>query len=198
MEDLFNIEILLTGTIIFFVRIVDVSIGTLRLLSVISGRSCLAFFLGFIEVSLWLALISKVLGEMSNKPLLGIFFALGFSAGNVVGILLNNKIALGYIAFKVFSRNEWKNIAEKARQAGFPVTMFRGEGEFGPITELYIVCSKKMTKKIIQIVNSLDPNAFYITEPALGVSKKLPEYLNPLMKMENYQKSESFVKVNHI
>lgn len=196
MEDIFNLEILLTGIIIFFVRIVDVSVGTLRLISVVSGRACLAFFLGFIEVSLWLALISKVLSGMSSNPVLAVFFALGFSAGNVVGILLNNKIALGYIAIKVFSRHGWRNIAERVRFAGFPVTTFHGEGELGPITELYIVCLNKSAKKIIHIVKSSDPGAFYITESALGVSKKLPEYLNPLMKIDNYQKSKAFMKVN--
>ncbi|WP_096894382.1 DUF2179 domain-containing protein [Candidatus Scalindua japonica] len=188
MEVIFDIETLLTGLVIFAARIVDVSVGTIRLLAIVSGRTFLAFFLGFIEVSLWLVIIAKVLNEISNKPLLGLFFALGFSAGNAVGILLDKKIALGHLVLKIFILGDGKEIAEEIRKRGFSVTTFDGEGERGAITELNIVCRKRELKNAVQIVRILDSDAFYITEPVLSVSRKITNFLNPLYKINKHHK----------
>ena len=188
MEAFFDIEILLTGLIIFAVRIVDVSVGTFRMLAIVSGRTFLALFLGFIEVSLWLIVMSKVLSEITDKPLLGLFFALGFAAGNAVGIILDKKIALGHLVLKVFSMGEGKMIAEKIRRTGFPVTTFNGEGESGAITELNIVCRRRELKRVVQTVKLLDSEAFYITEPVLSVSKKSANFLNPFCRVEKSNK----------
>ena len=196
MEVIFDTETLLTGLIIFAARVVDVSVGTFRLLAIVSGRTFLAFVLGFIEVSLWLVIIAKVLNEISNKPLLGLFFALGFSAGNAVGIILDKKIALGHLVLKIFSQGEGKVIADKIRQTGFSVTTFHGEGEYGAITELNIICRKREFKKVVQIVKTLDPESFYITEPVLSVSKKLTDYLNPLSKIDKLCKHGNNDEVN--
>jgi uncharacterized protein YebE (UPF0316 family) len=198
MEAIFDIETLLTGLIIFAARIVDVSVGTVRLLAIVSGRTFLAFVLGFIEVSLWLVIIAKVLNEISNKPLLGLFFALGFSAGNAVGIFLDKKIALGHLVLKIFVRGEGKEIADKIRQTGFSVTTFDGEGEHGAITELNIVCRKKELKKVVQTVKMLDSDAFYITEPVLSVSRKITNFLNPLYKINKHHKSGASNEMDHL
>ncbi|GJQ58931.1 MAG: DUF2179 domain-containing protein [Candidatus Scalindua sp. AMX11] len=184
MEAFIDMSTCLTGVIIFFARIVDVSVGTIRLLAIVSGRTFLAFLLGFIEISLWLVVIAKVLNEISQKPLLGVFFAFGFSAGSVVGIMIDKRIALGHVVLKVFTRCDGGEIAENIRKTGFLVTMFHGEGEFGPVTELYMVCKKRDLKRVVLLVKVLDPEAFYLTEPVLSVSKKLTNFFYPLSKID--------------
>jgi uncharacterized protein YebE (UPF0316 family) len=188
MEAFVDMSTYLTGVIIFFARIVDVSVGTIRLLAIVSGRTYLAFLLGFIEISLWLVIIAKVLNEISQKPLLGVFFAFGFSAGNVAGIMLDKRIALGHVVLKVFTRCDGGEIAERIRKTGFLVTTFHGEGEWGAVTELYIVCKKRELKRVVLLVNALDPEAFYLTEPVLSVSKRLTNYFYPLSKIDKHQK----------
>ncbi len=198
METFFDVGTCLTGIIIFFARIADVSVGTIRLLAIVSGRTFLAFLLGFIEISLWLIIIAKVLNEISQKPLLGVFFALGFSAGNAVGIVLDKRIALGHIVLKVFTRNDGEKIAERIRQTGSLVTTFYGEGEFGVVTELYMVCKKRELKWVIQLVKTFDPEAFYLTEPVLSVSKKFTNFLNPLSKYEKNHRVRVDNRTNQI
>ena len=80
------------GVIIFFARIIDVSVGTLRTISIIQGRTKMAFYLGFIEISMWLAVLSAVLKKVMENPMLAIFYAAGFSTGNVVGILIEKNL----------------------------------------------------------------------------------------------------------
>ena len=166
-----DLGIILPGIIIFFARIADVSIGTVRTISVIHGRSTVAFFLGFLEVSIWLVVVAAVLNKIMDQPILGVFYALGFAAGNLVGIKLEHYLALGHIVLRVISQKSGKKLAEVIRDKEFRVTTFQGEGKYGPVTELYIVCRRRDLKRLMPLITSIDPEAFYITEQAGTVSK---------------------------
>jgi uncharacterized protein YebE (UPF0316 family) len=89
-----NIWIL--GVLVFMARVVDVAVGTLRTISIIQGRTRAAFFLAFVETSIWLLVLCAVLPKVIELPLLGIFYAFGFATGNVVGILVEKRLATGY------------------------------------------------------------------------------------------------------
>jgi len=89
-------DIWLLGIFVFIARIVDVSVGTLRTISIVQGRTKLSFFLAFIETSVWLVVLSAVLPKVMETPLLGLFYAFGFATGNVVGILVEKRLAMGY------------------------------------------------------------------------------------------------------
>jgi len=130
---------LMTGALIFVARVVDVSLGTVRTISTVQGRTKTAFSLGFIEVSMWLIVISAVVNTIGEKPMLGVFYALGFSTGNVVGILMEKRLAFGHVVLRIISAHKGREIAGKMRAAGFGVTTFQGEGLTGSVTELFIV-----------------------------------------------------------
>jgi uncharacterized protein YebE (UPF0316 family) len=167
----FDLMTLLTGVLIFLARIADVSLGTVRTISIVHGRTKFAFFLGFLEVSLWLVVITTVIGKITDKPVLGIFYALGFASGNAVGIMIERRIAFGNIVLRVISTDHGRDIAEKIRKMGYGVTTFQGEGMTGPVIELYIVCRRRNLREIIPAVKAIEPDAFYITEQAGSVSK---------------------------
>jgi len=161
----------LTGLLIFLARIADVSMGTMRTISIVHGRTKRAFFLGFIEVSVWLIVISTVINQITSKPILGLFYAFGFSSGNVVGIMIEKKLAFGHLVLRVITRRFGDIMASKIRDSGYAVTTFRGEGKLGPVTELYIVCRRRDLNDVLMQVKDIDPQAFYITEQAGSVSK---------------------------
>jgi uncharacterized protein YebE (UPF0316 family) len=167
------------GSLIFMARVVDVSAGTMRTISIVYGRTVLAFFLGFIEVSIWLAVISAVLTRITSEPVLGVFYALGFSTGNVVGIKLEKYLAMGYINLRVISRDKGEQMAGELRQAGYAVTTFQGQGRSGPVTELYVVCRRRDMSPVLRLVTKVEPGAFYITEQAGMVSKVYRPLMQP-------------------
>jgi uncharacterized protein YebE (UPF0316 family) len=171
---------LLLGIIIFLARVVDVSIGTMRTIAIVQGRTKIAFVLGFLEVSIWLIVISFVINDMMNKPLIGVFYALGFSTGNVVGIKLERRLAFGHIILRVISTCNGRKIADKVRDSGYAVTTFEGEGKCGPVTMIYVVCRRRDLNEIIPLVKGVEPDAFYITEQAGSVSKLFRPVLQPL------------------
>lgn len=160
-----------TGLLIFCSRIVDVSLGTLRTISIVQGRKWMAFWLGFFEVILWLIVISAVIHRIQDNPVLGIFYAFGFAAGNMVGIELEHWLAMGHIILRVISREHSKELTACIRVNGFSVTVFHGEGKDGPVDELYIVCRRRDLKPLLRLVQDIAPDAFYVTEQAGAVSK---------------------------
>lgn len=171
MEWGFDPGTLLTGVIIFVARVVDVSLGTVRTISTVQGRTKTAFFLGFVEVSMWLIVISTVINMMTQKPILGVFYALGFSTGNVVGILVEKRLAFGHIVLRIISSQRGREMAGKMRESGFGVTTFQGEGLNGSVTELFVVSRRKDLRNLLDIATAADPAAFYFTEQACSVNR---------------------------
>jgi uncharacterized protein YebE (UPF0316 family) len=172
--------ILLTGIVIFFARVLDVSIGTVRTIVTVQGRTTIAFCLAVIETVIWILVVSAVINQVKDAPILIAFYSVGFATGNVVGIWVERKLAFGLIVFKVITRDKSTVLAMRFRQMGQPVTIFTGEGISGPVYELYVVCRRRDLKKFIPITRKLDPNAFYITEQARDVSKVLRPIYQPI------------------
>ncbi len=163
--------VILTGILVFLARVIDVTLGTLRTLSIVNGMMKTAFVLGFVEISLWLAVIARVMADIYESPMLGIFYSLGFATGSAVGIIIERRISFGQVVLRVMVPSSEKGLAGKVREAGFAVTTFDGEGMKGPITELCTACQKDEIGKILSIIKETVPEPFYITEQAAGVSR---------------------------
>ena len=168
---MFDVHVLLTGVLIFLARICDVSIGTVRTIVTVQGRSVVAFFLGICELLIWITVISTVVEKINTHPILALFYAVGFASGNVVGIAVERKLALGVIILRVITRTAGIPLAHRIREMGQAVTVFRGEGKNGPVDELYIACRRRDLKRMLAVVNEEDPEAFYITEMARDIRK---------------------------
>jgi len=164
---------LLTGLVIFVARIADVSIGTVRTIVTVQGRTMVAFCLALVEITIWVTVASTVINQLKDQPLLVVFYAFGYATGNVVGILVERKLAFGMTILRVFSRNFGRDIADTLRGKGQPVTIFMGEGMRGPVAQLYIASRRRDLKWILPEVMRLDPQAFYVLEAARDVSRVL-------------------------
>ena len=172
-------NIWLLGLIIFLSRIIDVSIGTVRTINIVQGRIKIAFILGFIESIIWLIVLSAVLEKVIENTYLAILYAIGFSTGNAVGILLERKLAMGYTNFRVISSSNGYAIAEKIRNKGFRATVFEGWDGEKKVLEVYVVCERKSLPVIINLVKKIEPDAFYITEQVGIVSKMIRPMMVP-------------------
>jgi uncharacterized protein YebE (UPF0316 family) len=168
-----ELDTLTTGILIFLARICDVSLGTVRTIITVQGRSAIAFVLAIFEIFIWVAVVSTVVQRVAEQPILAVFYALGFATGNTVGIAVERKIALGFMVLRVFTRTGGKSMADRLRTLGQPVTVFHGEGMQGPVAELYIACRRRDLGSLLPIVKAEDPEAFYIMEPARDVCRTL-------------------------
>lgn len=172
--------VLMTGLAIFVARIFDVSIGTVRTIVTVQGRSAIAFLLAVFEVTIWITVVSAVINQIKEIPVLVIFYSLGYATGNVVGIMVEKRLAFGMIILKIFSHTSGKEMANVFRAKGQPVTSFEGEGKDGPVLELYLACRRRDLKWMIPQVYAIDKDAFYVIEQARDVSKILKPLMSPV------------------
>ena len=176
-----DLPVLLTGMLVFFARIFDVSIGTVRTIVTVQGRTVVAFLLAIFEITIWILVASTVINQVKEKPILVVFYAFGYATGNVIGIMAERRLAFGMIILKVIvAKGTGDRIADILRKMGQPVTIFRGEGMRGPVSELYIACRRRDLKWILPEVKAIDSHAFYVVEQARDVSRILRPVSTPL------------------
>ena len=153
-----------TGAVlIFFARIVDVSIGTLRIILVARDRRLWSSMLGFFEVLIWLVAISQIVTNLSSIELY-IGYAAGFAAGTYIGMTIERKLSIGTLLVRVVLPGAASALAERLNSAGHRVTEVAGAGAHGPVTILFTIIKRSSLAKVIDAVQSFDPEAFYTVE----------------------------------
>lgn len=146
--------------LIFFARVLDVSLSTVRTLMVVQGRKVQAAAIGFFEVGVYVTVLGKVVNSLDN-PLNLLAYCLGFAAGNYVGITIENKIALGNLSAQIIPGENTKDeLLDALRENGFGVTVLVGEGLKGSREIFNVVLNRKDLKRLREIVESIDKDAF--------------------------------------
>lgn len=156
-------SLIIVPILIFFARILDVSVGTLRIIFVSKGLKYLAPILGFFEATVWVVAISQVMQNLTSWQTY-IAYALGFATGNFVGILLEERLAVGNLVVRIITRHKADELLAFLRGAGYGVTSSDAEGELGPVKLLFLVCKRRDLEEIIKIVKRFNPRAFYTVE----------------------------------
>ncbi len=149
--------------IIFLLRVSDMSLDTIRVLFVFRGRKGLAWVLGFFQSLLFVIAITSVLSNMDN-PLNIIAYAAGFATGNVVGMLIENRLAVGHIIMTVISPYAGPRIVDALRNSGYAVTEVPGRGRGGMVSVLHIAVLRKNVMDVQTIVLEMDKDAFITAE----------------------------------
>ncbi|WP_373598902.1 DUF2179 domain-containing protein [Paraclostridium bifermentans] len=152
-------EFILGYLLIFVAKCSDVTLATIRTIFVVKGKKKLAFCIGFLEILIYLFAMDKVLGDMGD-PIKVISYALGFSTGNVVGICLEEKLAIGLITAQVFTGEDVDDFAEYLRLNGFGVTVIEGKGREGIRYILQVVLDRKHLQNFQKTINDYDSRAF--------------------------------------
>lgn len=141
---------------IFCARVVDVSMGTLRTICVVRGMRFTAACLGFFEVSIWVTAISGVLMHLDHWYNV-VAYAGGFATGNIVGIFIEQKLAIGMQIIRIISCSQSAAVAAGLRLAGFGVTEVKGHGLRGQVSISFVVAPRKDAVKVIQVAQRIDP-----------------------------------------
>lgn len=152
--------------LIMFMRVCDVSIGTMRTILVVQGKKYLAGLAGFFEVLIWITAMRFIVQHLDQTINL-IGYASGFAIGNIVGITIEQQIGLGYVQMNIISRHYADKIADVLRRSRFGVTLLPGEGGSGGVAILIIVIRRKAQKAVVKLIEGVDPNAFITVQNAL-------------------------------
>ncbi len=158
-------QVVLTGLLIFLARVADVSLGTLRMLMLVKGRRLPSAIIGFFEVLIYVNALGRVVNQLDRWEYL-LVYALGFASGNILGIILEERMALGYVGAEVVVGANSDELVDLLRNSGFGVTVAEGWGKDGPKDILTVITKRKEMPRLMDLVNQHDANSFTIVMDA--------------------------------
>ena len=149
--------------LIFLARVCDVSIGTFRILLITRGKKFLAPLLAFVEAMIWLLAVRQVILNLTNG-LCYFAFAGGFAVGNYVGMILEEKIALGLEVIRIITKNDIDILMSYFKNKGYGVTLIAAQGTTGPMNILFSIFNRRDRQAIVDDIRRLSPKSFYTIE----------------------------------
>lgn len=156
--------------LIFFARLCDVSLGTLRIIFISRGIRYLAPLIGFFEVSIWLLAIGQIIQNLDNI-ICSVAYAAGFATGNFVGILIEERISFGLALLRIIIKHDASKIIDCFREAKYGVTTIDAEGIQGPVKIIFAVINRADIKQILKRIEKIHPHAFYTVEDVRSVGE---------------------------
>lgn len=167
-SNIFNYLVL--PLLIFLSRVLDVSIGTLRIIFVAKGKKYVAPILGFFEVFIWLLAISSIMQNLDNYVNF-LAYAGGFAAGNYVGMFLEEKIALGVMIVRVVTQKPADMLISRLNSMGFGITSVDAMGSKSEVNIIYTIIHRNEMKRVLSIIKEYNPKAFYSVEDVRYVNE---------------------------
>ncbi|WKZ36950.1 MAG: DUF2179 domain-containing protein [Anaerolineales bacterium] len=149
---------------VFIARLIDVALGTVRIIFTSRGKKHLAPLLGFVEVFIWVSIIAQIT-RGSNNIVAYLAYAAGFAAGNYLGMFIEDKLAIGTLVVRAIVPEEVStSLAKTLKENGFGVTIVSGMGSQGPVKLIYTVVMRKELTMVAERIKSVSPNAFFTVE----------------------------------
>ena len=153
----------LLPALIFFARVCDVTMGTMRIIFVSRGARILAPLLGFFEVLIWLVAIGKVMQNLDNA-LCYLAYAGGFATGNFVGIWVEEKLAMGSFVIQIITGQDAVELINMLNTAGYGTTSIPARGRSGQVHIIYCIIRRSDMDDVIEMIKTFNPRAFYTIE----------------------------------
>ncbi len=163
MFDFLDVYPWLLPIMIFFGRIIDVSLGTLRIIFVSKGEKYLAPIIGFFEVFIWVVIISQILTR-ANDLVSYLSYAGGYAAGNYIGILLEQRIAYGIVLCRIYTQNDGMELVQLLNKMNFGATVTHGKGSTSKVDIVETVIKRDQMKLVERTLTDFDPDIFYVVE----------------------------------
>ena len=155
---------LLTCLKIFTARIIDVTLGTLRTVFFVKGKTIEPFIIAFFEVLVWYMVAREALNTSGNPWIIAIFYAGGYATGTYLGSLLSNKLIKGYMQVQIIVEDNSQKLIDILRKKGFGVSIVELKNAYAGKNKdmLYIEVSNKKLKELKNIVQKFDKKAFLV------------------------------------
>jgi uncharacterized protein YebE (UPF0316 family) len=169
--------------LIFMARICDVSLDTLRIIFVSKGKRNVAPVLGFFEVLIWITVISKIMQNLGNY-INYVAYAAGFATGNLVGMIIEEKLAIGIQIIRVFINENGMNLVKNLNSNGFGATMVEAHGSKEKISLIYTIVHRNEVGKALEVINAFNPTAFFTIEDVKAVNEGI---FSPRKRSRNYK-----------
>jgi uncharacterized protein YebE (UPF0316 family) len=156
--------------LIFFFRICDVSLGTIRVIFIAKGLKYIAPVIGFFEVIIWLLAIGQVMNNVSNVACY-IAYGGGFAAGTLLGMTVEERLSIGTVVVRVISNEDITGLLLFLRAHSFGVTIADGEGSKGKVKIILSVIKRQDLDEVVRGIQHHLPGTFYSVEEIKSVAE---------------------------
>ena len=164
--------------LIMMSKITEVTMGTIRIILVAKGDKYLAPMLGFFEVLIWITTMGLIMANLNNF-LAFFFYALGFAMGNYVGILLEERLAMGNLIVHIITKKKAGDLIRTLKARKYRITHFEAHSNDGEVAVIYILVKRKNIDKLIKQVKNKHPRAFFSIEDVRFVSEGMMPFHHP-------------------
>ncbi len=174
--------------LIAIARILDVSIGTIRIILISKGYRAIAPILGFIEILIWILAVSQIMQHL-DKFLYYIAYATGYALGTYIGMGLESKLSLGNVVIRIITNQDSSELLDILKEQEYNFTVVNAEGKFGKVKIIFMISQRHLLNKTIELLEKYNPSAFYSVEDVRYVKEgSLPGGSNPNINLF-YKKS---------
>jgi uncharacterized protein YebE (UPF0316 family) len=156
--------------IVFLARVFDVTLGTMRIIFLSRGRRYLAPLLGFVEVFIWITIVSQIVRGAQNFAAY-FAYAAGFAVGNYIGMVLEDKLAIGTLVIRAILTENGDALIERLRAEGYGVTHVDAHGATGAVGLIYTIVMRKELRQVVNIIQDISPKAFFTVEELRSVQQ---------------------------
>ncbi len=146
-------KIILFCFVIFFTRLIDTTLGTLRTITTVKNQKSIATIIAFIETIIWLVIFKESIDPNNFSIVVVISYSLGFALGTYIGMIIIEKYSTIYVSVNIICKKNKKLVNELINN-GYSVSVVKIMGK-----ELIGTTSKRVTY-IKEIVNAFEKNAF--------------------------------------
>jgi uncharacterized protein YebE (UPF0316 family) len=155
---------LILPLLIFFGRIIDVSIGTIKTIFISKGFRKIAPFLSFIEILVWLLVARQVLTDLSN--VVAYFaYAAGFATGTYVGMKIEEKLSVGKVILRIITGVEPQNLIKELKAEKYGLTIMNAKGMEGDVKVIFLVMDRTQLNKALDLLKKHHQyDSFYTIE----------------------------------
>ena len=148
---------------IFLVRIIDVSLGTVRTIFSVKAKSLIASLIGFIEVTIWFLIVREALNSDSNSIWGTLSYAAGFATGTYIGGMLSKKFINGNLGVQIITDDTNENMITTLRKEGYAVSVIDVKGQDNDNKYmLFVEITNRNFDHLKKIVKSIDNKAFIV------------------------------------
>jgi uncharacterized protein YebE (UPF0316 family) len=161
---------ILIALLIFAVRVIATSLDTLRVILTMRSSKVWVWILGFFNSLIWVLTFAFVLSDIENIVNV-IVYAAGFATGNVVGMWLEDKLAVGFAEVRVISSKWGAAILDTLRANNFAVTEIPARGKDGMVSVINSSVRRSQVHDLEKLVREIDEDAFITTEDVVAVRR---------------------------
>lgn len=161
---------ILLPLIIFFSRLGDVSLGTLRHVFISKGYRKIVPVLGFFEVLIWIIVVAQIMKNLNNVACY-FAWAAGFATGTYVGLLIEERLALGLQVIRIITNQNCDSLLESLKHENHGVTVIDAQGAVGPVKMIFTIIQRKNVRQVVELIRQHNPTAFYSIEDIKDISQ---------------------------